>query len=499
MNINIIKILVILFLGVLLFIGYIYKKTEKFSNFSEEVVSNIQNEVKNIQTYFNELKNLYKLNSTSDLITNKKNQIKLSINNINSYPLNINNKAKVELIYNEELLPIINLNLINDDKDKIFTESLNKLQTTALLEFSKDSLNKDEIINTIGNKFKELNLIYTSVYIDKVFTYNEKKDDIDLLITNIFNSLIKVASNTDLNNSGIILILNTLLKRAYETNNLNDINSSINSFNEKLNSFKTLTQISTPQNTNNVNTSLSSSLPSSLPLPTPVPVILSNSANSIQSPPNILNDVANINNEFNNINNAYEIINIIYKNNVNLSDSQIKQINELNNVIYIALLNISKNNSKYTEKITSITNAIIKPIIDSELKSSYLNKNEENIKKNFANAILSIKNILFINNTSNYFEDACLKNITEAIFTGNYPINTKDLKGCANANLFNNKNIMFFPKLSISNDNGKSWNLATDLFEYKKTGVNNTPFLYSYQMAASSDEGKDWNFILQGN
>jgi len=346
---------------------------------------------------------------------------------------------------------------------------------------NEDKLTKEEIIDIIGNKFRELNLIYTSIYIDKVFTYNEKKDDIDVLITNIFTLLLKIASNEELDNSGIIVILNTLLKNAYEKNNLTDINSTIVSFNEKLYSFRTTSTTNVLDKKISL-TNLETS--TSIPIPT--------------QPPLILKNVNDINYEFNNIDNAFEIINIIYKNNKTLSDEQIKQITELNNTINTILLNISNNNIRYTEKITSIINVIIKPILQTELKDSYLNNTEENVKKNFANGILSIKNLL-INNTTSYFEDACLKNITEAIFTGNYPINTKELKDCSDPSLFNNKNIMFFPKLSVSKDNGKSWDLATDLFEYKKTGINNNPFLYSYQMASSSNEGKDWNFILQGN
>ena len=188
------------------------------------------------------------------------------------------------------------------------------------------------------------------------------------------------------------------------------------------------------------------------------------------------------------------------------AEAQIKQITELNNTIYLSIINISKNNIKYNEKITSIANAIIKPIIETQLKEGYAISNEEtktiaveNAKKNFVNAMLSIKDTLYITNSYKINEDVCLKEITEAIFTGNYPINTKEIKSCSESTIFNNKNIMLYPKMSVSKDNGKTWTLATDLYEYKKSGVNNNPFLYSYQMAASSNEGKDWNFIFQGN
>ena len=505
MNIFIIKILVILFLGILLFIGYVFKTTEKFTNNNEKDVKkiNIQNEIKNLKIYNKDFLDILKSSNDTNLLNEKIAKSKASYNIILDN-LQIDNNVKLNDINYTTFFNTYYTSIIadmNNDKTKLtdknyndiiinFNNGMDKLEIAALNKLS----NNAEIFADIDNKFKELNGIYKDIYINKVNKYDEKKEDIDALIINIFNLLLKIATNEDLSNSGIILILNTLLKRAYENNNINDINSTINSFNEKVNAFN--------PDKKNIITPEVSQVSQVIPTTTTPKqeYIINSSVNSS------VNSNINVNNEFNNANNAFELLNIIYKNNLNLSDAQIKNINELNNTIYLSIINISKNNLKYNDKITSIANAIVKPILETQLKEGYSITNQdakniavENAKKNFVNAMLSIKDTLYITNSYKINEDVCLKEITEAIFTGNYPINTKEIKSCSDSTVFNNKNIMLYPKMSVSKDNGKSWTLATDLYEYKKSGVNNNPFLYSYQIAASSNEGKDWNFIFQGN
>ncbi len=73
---------------------------------------------------------------------------------------------------------------------------------------------------------------------------------------------------------------------------------------------------------------------------------------------------------------------------------------------------------------------------------------------------------------------------------GNFPIQTEKINNC-DKRFFNNKNLILYPKLTISSDKGKTWNLANDLYENK----NNSPFVYTYQIASSTDEGNQWNIM----
>ena len=93
-----------------------------------------------------------------------------------------------------------------------------------------------------------------------------------------------------------------------------------------------------------------------------------------------------------NINNTFDMINIKYKNN---EDKE--KIIKLNENIYKSLDNISSYSNDYKDKIISIKNTIIVPIIETDLFLSYNDNNEEEIRKNknrFYDAIYEIKNII---------------------------------------------------------------------------------------------------------
>ena len=42
-----------------------------------------------------------------------------------------------------------------------------------------------------------------------------------------------------------------------------------------------------------------------------------------------------------------------------------------------------------------------------------------------------------------------------------------ELKNC-DKSLFNNENLIIHPKIAISKNNGQTWDLATDVYEYQK-------------------------------
>lgn len=273
---------------------------------------------------------------------------------------------------------------------------------------------------------------------------------------NIYNSFLRLTTNEDLYNSGIVLILNTTLKRAYEDNNYIYINSNINTLISKLKSL-------------NANTN--------------VPIAIKQVYTSTSTPVQVSYNENQLNNEFANIKNYFELLIILYKNKEN---RDVKQITTLTSNIYNSLNIIANYNPKYTNIITSIINVIIKPILDIELNNNFT-PNFDDLTIKFNNAILSIKNI-----TLNYInsQEFCLNNITKEILNGNFPIQTEKISNC-DKRFFNNKNLILYPKLTISTDKGKTWNLANDLYENK----NNSPFVYTYQIASSTDEGNQWNIM----
>jgi hypothetical protein len=348
--------------------------------------------------------------------------------------------------------------------------------------------NHRNTIKEIRRNFKELNEIYKGVYMDQVFTYIEKRDLIDSLTKTIYDFLLKITDYDDLNSSGIILILNTTLKRAYETKNLTDINSNISSFEQKIKKIAIALNVDDEIKEIDV-------------IPANTGDMSMNAPVQITSPTTNIS-VTTIKNDFNNIYNSFDLINKIYENNKELKASLETQIKTLNNVIYNSIKNIAnydKNNKNYFNNVSVINNVVIKPILEAELRNAY-NIGDKNkiirVKNRFYDAIIEIKNIIISNYAKTSVstdKNKCLKEIINAIINNRFPIKVNELKNC-DKSIFNDNNLVIYPKLAVSK-NGKKWDLATDLYDFKKTGINNNPYIYSYKLAGTINDGKDWKFI----
>ncbi len=416
---------------IIIFIYYNYFIYEKFNNQTQNLINN---ELDNIK------------NNPNDI-----NKIKTSFDNILNLIKDPNSKIKITNIYYSKLVPIINTNTNKNSFDVVIKEIQN-----AIDDYLNLNTINDTIITGIIKDINSLIDLYKGIYIDKVFSLNQKQIEINNLNMNIYNSFLRLTTNEDLYNSGIVLILNTTLKRAYEDNNYIYINSNINTLISKLKSL-------------NANTN--------------VPIAIKQVYTSTSTPVQVSYNENQLNNEFANIKNYFELLIILYKNKEN---RDVKQITTLTSNIYNSLNIIANYNPKYTNIITSIINVIIKPILDIELNNNFT-PNFDDLTIKFNNAILSIKNI-----TLNYInsQEFCLNNITKEILNGNFPIQTEKISNC-DKRFFNNKNLILYPKLTISTDKGKTWNLANDLYENK----NNSPFVYTYQIASSTDEGNQWNIM----
>lgn len=416
---------------IIIFSYYNYFIYEKFNNENQNLINNELDNIKNNHNDINKIKTSF------DIILNL-------INDDNS-------KIKISNIYYSKLVPIINTNTNKNSFDVVIKEIQNAID---------DYLNLNTInVTTTTIIIKDINSLlqlYKGIYIDKVFSLNQKQIEINNLNMKIYNSFLRLTTNEDLYNSGIVLILNTTLKRAYEDNNYIYINSNINTLLSKLKSL-------------NANTNL--------------PIAINHIYNINPTPVQITYNENQLNNEFANIKNYFELLIILYKNKDN---RDVKQITTLTSNIYNSLNIIANYNPKYTNIIISIINVIIKPILDIELNNNFT-PNFDDLTIKFNNAILSIKNITlnYINN-----QEFCLNNITKEILNGNFPIQTEKINNC-DKSFFNNKNLILYPKLTISTDKGKTWNLANDLYENK----NNYPFVYTYQIASSTDEGNQWNIM----
>jgi hypothetical protein len=417
---------------IIIFIYYNYFIYEKFNNYNQNLINNELDKIKNNPNDINKIKTSF------DIILNL-------INDPNS-------KIKISNIYYSKLVPIINTNTNKNSFDVVIKEFQN-----AIDDYLNLNTINDAVTAIIIKDINSLLQLYKGIYIDKVLSLNQKQIEINNLNMNIYNSFLRLTTNEDLYNSGIVLILNTTLKRAYEDNNYIYINSNINTLLSKLKSLNVNANVETAINhIYNIN-------------PSPIQVTYNENQ---------------LNNEFSNIKNYFELLVILYKNKEN---RDVKQITTLTSNIYNSLNIIANYNPKYTNIITSIINVIIKPIIDIELNNNNVIPNFDDLTFKFNNAILSIKNITlnYINN-----QEFCLNNITKEILNGNFPIQTEKINNC-DKRFFNNKNLILYPKLTISSDKGKTWNLANDLYENK----NNSPFVYTYQIASSTDEGNQWNIM----
>jgi hypothetical protein len=211
--------------------------------------------------------------------------------------------------------------------------------------------------------------------------------------------------------------------------------------------------------------------------------------------------------DFNNIYNSFDIMNTTFRNNyngiINFNNTQKKQLESYRAIINGSLDNISNyypKNSDYVNKVVSIKNVIIKPIIETELQESYRRKDEvliSSVRNRFYKAINEVKNLIINNygkSSTQININVCLNNIMEAINSNKFPVRVSNVNGC-HKSLFDNRDIIISPKMFVSENNGIIWKPATELDTFKKTGINNNPYLYNYEIASSSDGGINWSMI----
>jgi hypothetical protein len=477
--------LIVLGCIILLYILNNYMVNECFDNINpEQIRSNAYKQIEIIKDNYEKLKELYKREKVEiNEIFDTKKQIKNAINNIDILLINSYDRYKLSDLYQNELIPIL-----DKPKDLTFFDIIEKMKIIVDSGLNNSYYNHRNTIKEIRSNFKELNEVYKGVFIDKVFTYIQKRDLIESLSKTIYDLLLKISNYDELNSNGLILILNTTLKRAYETNNLIDINSNISSFEEKIKKIAIALNIEDENKEINV-------------IPANTGDMSMNASVNITSPTTNIS-VTTIKNDFNNIYNSFDLINKIYDNNKDLKKSQTTQIKTLNNVIYNSIKNIAnydKNNKNYYNSVIVINDVVIKPILEAELLNAYKVGEEKRIiriKNRFYDAIIEIKNLIINNYAKTSIstdKNKCLKEIIDAIINNQFPIKVNELKGC-HKSLFNNNNLVIYPKLAISK-NGKKWDLATDLYEFKKTGINNNPYIFSYKLAGTVNNGKDWKFI----
>lgn len=470
---------------ILLYILNNYMITECFDNINPELIrSNAYKQIEIIKDYYQKLKDLYKKDKAEiSEILDAKRKIKDAINNIDILLVNSYDRYKLSDLYNNELLPIL-----DKPKDITFFDIIENMKVIIDNGLNNSYYNHRNTIKEIRRNFKELNEIYKGVYMDQIFTYIEKRDLIDSLTKTIYDFLLKITDYDDLNSSGIILILNTTLKRAYETKNLTDINSNISSFEQKIKKIAIALNVDDEIKEIDV-------------IPANTGDMSMNAPVQITSPTTNIS-VTTIKNDFNNIYNSFDLINKIYENNKELKASLETQIKTLNNVIYNSIKNIAnydKNNKNYFNNVSVINNVVIKPILEAELRNAYKigDKNKIiRVKNRFYDAIIEIKNIIISNYAKTSVstdKNKCLKEIINAIINNRFPIKVNELKNC-DKSIFNDNNLVIYPKLAVSK-NGKKWDLATDLYDFKKTGINNNPYIYSYKLAGTTNDGKDWKFI----
>ena len=477
--------LIIVGVIILLYILNNYMITECFDNINpEEIRSNAYKQIEIIKDNYQKLKELYKKERAEiNEILDAKKKIKDAVNKIDILLINSYDRYKLSDLYNNELVPIL-----DKPKDLTFFDIIENMKIIIDNGLNNSYYNHRNTIKEIRRNFKELNEIYKGVFMDKVFTYVEKRDLIDSLTKTIYDLLLKITNYNDLNSSGLILILNTTLKRSYETKNMIDINSNIRSFEEKIK------KIAISLNVDDENKDIEV-------IPANTGDMSMNASVQITSPTTNIS-VTTIKNDFNNIYNSFDLINKIYGNNKELKASQETQIKTLNNVIYNSIKNIAnydKNNKNYFNSVNVINDVVIKPILEAELKNSYKIGDENKItriKNRFYDAIIEIKNLIISNYAKTSIstdKNKCLKEIISAIINNQFPIKVNELKNC-DKSLFNDNNLVIYPKLAVSK-NGKKWDLATDLYDFKKTGINNNPYIYSYKLAGTTNDGKDWKFI----
>ena len=468
--------------------AYILPKLEDL----KMVAPNSLNDITKIKTKYEELKSGY--NKGWGISSPESIAIKDDINKI---ILEIRNRAghtsdrdKLDIIYYGEAKDnygiIVYLDEIDDNRFSILIKQIK----TIINNLTDIITSRTTISDDIDKLFSELNDLYKDVYINKITTYDIKKEEIENKNRLIYSKLLLLIPVDKLHNTEIILILNTTLKRAYETNNITDINSLVTSFKQLIKALVKNTGINTDIKKNEIKGIINSQL--GMPIDEQViPLKIT---------------IQGMKDDFNNIYNSFDLLNTTYKNNyniINFNNIQKNQLNSYKAIINGSLSNIINyypKNSDYVNKITSIKNVIIKPILEKELQESYRRKDEiliSNVRTRFYSAINEIKNLI-INNygktTNQKNINICLNNIIEAISTNKYPIKISNVNGC-HKSLFDNKDIIISPKMFVSENNGIIWKPATQLDTFKKTGINNNPYLYNFELASSSDNGINWNMI----
>ncbi len=282
-------------------------------------------------------------------------------------------KYKLQNIYSTEIVPLLELEASSINEEK-FKMSMNNV--IFLINYSTNSSYYDfsSNITDIRSSFRELTGLYNDVYITKIYKLENVKERIDSLKKKIYDLLLKVTTNDDLTISGINLILNTTLQRSYEVNDITQINSQIDTFNEKL---------------KNINYKLN------IDMNKEKKEVLDKTKEDVRE--NKDKEVfAMIQLEIDKIYNSFDVIIYIYKNNGNKS-----QIAGLIDIIYKSIDNIigyNEKNADYKVKITTVKTAVIKPILENDLVNSRNDDAEiTKIKNRFYDGIIEIKNIIISN------------------------------------------------------------------------------------------------------
>lgn len=465
---------------------YFLPKIEDLKLIAPNSISNIRK----IESKYEELKTFYNNGGgiSSPEAIKLKDEINKLILEIRTFAGDKNDRDKLDIIYYGEAKDnyglIVYLDEIDEERFKIIISQMTKIINSIADIVSTRTTVADDIFIL----FNELNDIYKDIYINKISNSDIKKDEIENKNRIIYSKLLLLVPVDKIHNTEIILILNTTLKRAYETGNITDINSQVSTFKELVRALI--------KNTSNINIDkkrvkdeVQGVIGSKMGIPVEDQVV----------PLKITTQ--GMKDDFNNIYNSFDLLNSVFKNNFN--NIQKKQIESYISIINGSIDNISyyyPKNGEYRNKIISIKNVIIKPILNKELQESYRRKDEiliSSVRNRFYKAMNEIKNLI-INNYGKTSTDIniniCIDNIVEAISENKYPLRISNVNGC-HKSLFDNKDIVITPKMFVSENNGIIWKAATPLDTFKKNGINNNPYLYNYELAASYDGGYNWNMI----
>jgi len=460
------------------------------------VAPNSISDINNIKKNYDELKTIYNNGltiSSPDAISKRENIDKIILD-IRIRAGDKSDRDKLDIIYFGEAKDnygiIVYLDEIDDNRFNIL---INQIKT-IINNLTDVITTRNSIVDDIFKLFSELNDLYKDIYINKITTFDIKKEEIENKNRFIYSKLLLLIPVDKLHNTEIILILNTSLKRAYETGNITEINSQGTSFRELVKALikeggnATLSYSTNKQEVKGIITSK-------------IGIPIEDQITPMKITTQGMKD------DFNNIYNSFDLMNTTFRNNyngiINLNNTQKKQLDSYRSIINGSLDNITNyypKNPDYVNKIISIKNVIIKPIIEKELQESYRRKDEiliSNVRTRFYNALNEIKNLI-INNygkTTNQINiNICINNIMDAISTNNFPVRVSNVNGC-HKSLFDNKEIIITPKMFISENNGIIWKPATNLDSFKKTGINNNPYLYNFELASSTDDGINWTMI----